>query len=127
MTETNCRTFESRIDQHLRSELGEEETADFERHLRSCEECASIFKQHLEMTCRRFVDVIADFLEGTLGKDDSEVFSRHIEVCPDCKTYLENYRLTVDSLREPDEIPAPPADLVRALLNARPNDPRSSP
>ncbi len=120
MTDMDCQEFEASIDGYLRSELTEQEVAGFETHSKQCSKCASLFKQHLEISCKEFVDVIADFLEGTLGKEESEVLRRHLEVCPDCEAYLENYRLTVDSLRDPKDFPAPPPDLVRAILSTRP-------
>ena len=120
MTDMDCRKFEASVDGYLRSELTDQEVADFERHSKQCSRCTSLLRQHLEISCKEFVDVIDDFLEGTLEKEKSEVLRRHLEVCPDCQAYLENYRLIVDSLRDPEDIPAPPPDLVRAILSIRP-------
>ena len=75
------------------------------------------------MTCREFTDFIVDHFEGKLPKSVAEEFDDHLSVCPTCRTYLRNYRLTVDLARDSearDEIPEDvPAELVEAVLSAR--------
>ena len=75
------------------------------------------------MTCREFTDFIVDHFEGKLPKRVADEFDDHLSVCPTCRTYLRNYRLTVDLARDSearDGIPEDvPAELVEAVLSAR--------
>ena len=75
------------------------------------------------MTCREFTDFIVDHFEGKLPKRVADEFDDHLSVCPTCRTYLRNYRLTVDLVRDSearDEVPEDvPPELVAAVLSAR--------
>ena len=75
------------------------------------------------MTCREFTDFIVDHHEGRLPKNVAEEFDDHLSVCPACRTYLRNYRVTIElarDTREDDRLPADvPRDLVDAVLTAR--------
>jgi anti-sigma factor RsiW len=75
------------------------------------------------MTCREFTDFIVDHFDGKLPKKVAEEFDDHLAVCPDCRTYLQNYRRTVDLVRStrsdapiPDDVPP---ELVDAVLVSR--------
>ena len=71
------------------------------------------------MTCREFTDFIVDHCEGRLPKPVAEEFDDHLSVCPACRTYLRNYRRTIDLARDAargDE--ALPADVPRELVEA---------
>jgi len=79
------------------------------------------------MTCREFADFIVDYLTGELPPDQTAAFERHLVRCPNCPEYLRQYRATIDAGRAafPDleaEVPSDvPEDLVRAILESRPN------
>jgi len=78
------------------------------------------------MTCREFIEFLLDYL---LGQVDREKFDAHLAVCPSCVSYLKTYqeavRMGKEALAHPDEqLPeAPPEDLVKAILAARPPRP----
>lgn len=51
-----------------------------------------------EMTCRELVEVITDYLVGTLPTVDRGRFEEHLRECPYCMNYLEQMRVTVETL-----------------------------
>ena len=58
-------------------------------------------------TCRKVNAFLLDFVEGRLDKRTAERFELHIDVCPNCRTYLDQYRQTVELVREvpPPRVP----------------------
>ena len=74
------------------------------------------------MTCRDCVAFLLDYLEQTLPEEQRLVFESHLAFCPDCRTYLDNYRRTLDATRQlAQEEPAAgvPKRLITAILAAR--------
>jgi predicted anti-sigma-YlaC factor YlaD len=76
------------------------------------------------MTCREFTDFLGDHFDGKLPKSIADEFEDHLSICPDCRTYLRNYRQTIDlardSANDDEEIPeGVPGELLDAVLNAR--------
>jgi anti-sigma factor RsiW len=53
-----------------------------------------------EMSCRELVEVITDYLEGTMPAEDRARFEEHLGECPYCVNYLEQMRMTIDTLGE---------------------------
>lgn len=51
-----------------------------------------------EMTCRELVEILTDYLEDALPPRDRESLEEHLETCPYCAEYVEQMRLTIDSL-----------------------------
>ena len=51
-----------------------------------------------EMTCRELIEVLTDYLEDALPPRDRERLEEHLETCPYCAEYVEQMRLTIDSL-----------------------------
>ena len=77
------------------------------------------------MTCREFVEFLMSYLDDELDETTSAVFQAHLGGCRACRTYMDDYRKTVELGRvactEPDG-PVPedaPEDLVQAILQAR--------
>jgi predicted anti-sigma-YlaC factor YlaD len=76
------------------------------------------------MTCREFAAFLDDHFDGKLPKSVADEFEDHLSICPDCRTYLRNYRLTIDLARDsanddgaiPESVPD---ELVEAVLEAR--------
>jgi hypothetical protein len=52
----------------------------------------------LQITCKEFVELVSAHLEGTLPLADRTRFECHSERCPGCRAYLQQFRLTVESL-----------------------------
>ena len=75
------------------------------------------------MTCREFTDFLVDYFEAKLPRRVAEEFADHLAVCPTCRTYLRNYRVTIELARDSaarDEIPDDvPDELVEAVLVSR--------
>jgi predicted anti-sigma-YlaC factor YlaD len=76
------------------------------------------------MTCRELTEFLDDHFEGKLPKSVADEFEGHLSVCPECRTYLENYRLTTDLVRDSanrdaETLEGVPDELVAAVLEAR--------
>jgi anti-sigma factor RsiW len=81
------------------------------------------------MTCQELVEFLMDYLDGVLADSVRLRFEEHLEECPDCVAYLATYREAVrlgkDACRDnqgtlPEDVPE---QLVRAILQARRQDP----
>jgi anti-sigma factor (TIGR02949 family) len=73
-------------------------------------------------TCRETLEFLRAYVDGDLPDDERTVFERHLEACPPCVNYLDSYRATIALAREAcevDDVPRPPDELVRAILDAR--------
>lgn len=60
------------------------------------------------LTCQELVELVTDYLEGTLSRADRAAFERHISGCTNCRTYVEQFRRTIEltgTLRETDVSP----------------------
>jgi predicted anti-sigma-YlaC factor YlaD len=60
------------------------------------------------LECRGVVEVATDYLEGALSASDALLIDRHLASCKGCRRYLEQMRVTIDTLgrlRE-DDVPA---------------------
>lgn len=80
------------------------------------------------MNCRELIDFLADYLEEALPPEARERFEMHMSCCGPCADYLTTYRSTILLTRdafcqgEADGPPAPPEDLIKAILAARRDD-----
>jgi anti-sigma factor RsiW len=61
-----------------------------------------------EMTCRELVEVLTDYLEGALAPRDRQRLEQHLDECRYCAEYVEQMRLTIDSLGGISEESIPP-------------------
>ena len=55
-----------------------------------------------EVPCQEFVELVTDYLEEVLPDALLARVEAHLEVCPPCVLYLGQMRLTVRSLRRPE-------------------------
>jgi hypothetical protein len=55
------------------------------------------------MTCREFVELVTDYFEGALSEDETARFEQHVEGCEWCTTYLEQMRVTIETVGHIDE------------------------
>ena len=51
-----------------------------------------------EMTCRELVEVLTDYLEGALAPKDRQRLEEHLDACAYCAEYVQQMRLTIESL-----------------------------
>lgn len=57
-----------------------------------------------EMPCKELVEVITEYLEDRLSATDRMRFEAHLAQCDACRTYLDQFRQTIQSLgRLPEE------------------------
>ena len=70
-----------------------------------------------ELTCSELVELITEYLEGALPPVDRARFDRHLDVCLGCRTYLDQMRLTIQSIGRLGEESLPPQGR-EALLHA---------
>jgi anti-sigma factor RsiW len=50
------------------------------------------------MPCQELVGLLTDYLEGALAPEDRQRLEDHLGACPYCAEYVEQMRLTIDSL-----------------------------
>jgi anti-sigma factor RsiW len=59
-----------------------------------------------DLVCRQAVALVTDYLDGVLPRRQRRRFEAHLRNCPNCSRYLEQIRLTIDTVGhvEPDEL-----------------------
>ncbi|HEX2713014.1 MAG TPA: zf-HC2 domain-containing protein [Candidatus Acidoferrales bacterium] len=50
------------------------------------------------MSCKELVELITEYLEGTLPPEDKARFEQHLAFCDWCRIYLQQMRLTIQTL-----------------------------
>lgn len=55
------------------------------------------------MSCKEFVELVTDYFEGQLSDEDLRRFEEHIEQCFWCGRYLEQMRVTINTVGRIDE------------------------
>ena len=120
----NCNEFKQSAHDYYMGRLEPAEDAAFVGHATSCPTCGQLRALCEELTCRDFVDFLNEYIDGQLDPERRAVFDRHLAICSDCTKYLDSYtktmRLSVAAFAPKQPIAeAPPAELVRAILEAR--------
>jgi len=59
-----------------------------------------------DLVCRQAVALVTDYLDDVLPRRQRRRFEAHLRNCPNCSRYLEQIRLTIDTVGhvEPDEL-----------------------
>jgi predicted anti-sigma-YlaC factor YlaD len=70
-----------------------------------------------EVNCREFVELITDYFEGALSARTLAHVEEHLVLCDWCRTYREQMRATIESLRhlEDRSVREPGESLLAAL------------
>jgi anti-sigma factor RsiW len=74
------------------------------------------------LTCQQVVELVTAYLEGALPATERRRFETHIGLCDACTTYLEQMRLTLETLGrlEPESIsPHAARELTEAFRDWR--------
>jgi len=74
--------------------------------------------------CRECDEFLADYVAGELAADVLQTFEQHLDRCRNCRTYLEQYRATIQAGKTACDVAKQgiqmPEELIRAILAARP-------
>ncbi len=69
------------------------------------------------LTCEEVNHFIVEYLEGALPSRPRALFEGHIARCPNCRPFLDQYRQTIEMVREAGaDVPEPPEELVEATM-----------
>ena len=73
------------------------------------------------ISCQEVVEVITDYLEGSLSPEDIAIFEAHLAICDGCQWYLDQMRITIDTVGriEDADVPAELRDSVLAAFRNR--------
>jgi anti-sigma factor RsiW len=69
------------------------------------------------ISCKEFVELVTEYFDGALSQDDVRRFEHHIEECFWCGRYLEQMRVTIETVGRIDEESISP-DAKDSLLHA---------
>ena len=69
------------------------------------------------MSCREFVELVTDYFEGALVPEDVRRFEQHIADCVWCARYVEQMRVTIETVGHIDEASIS-VEAKRELLHA---------
>jgi predicted anti-sigma-YlaC factor YlaD len=51
-----------------------------------------------DLVCRQAVALVTDYLDDALSRRQRRRFEAHLRNCPNCSRYLEQIRLTIDTV-----------------------------
>lgn len=73
--------------------------------------------------CKQVESFLLAYIEDELPPSQMKVINRHLMVCPDCRSYIADYRrtlevLNVSKLERDDALAEVPKDLIQAILEA---------
>ncbi len=77
------------------------------------------------MTCQELIEFLTEYLDGQLPMTQRVAFDFHLALCRDCRSYLHNFKTTIQLSKQACGIPPQeiseniPDDLVKAILNSR--------
>ena len=71
--------------------------------------------QPADISCRLFTEYASDYIEGTLTARQTRQLEHHVQKCLGCRNYLRQMQLTIQSLRELEEL-SPSPHLRRKLI-----------
>jgi hypothetical protein len=60
------------------------------------------------MTCQQIVELVTDYLEGALSENEAELFEQHINYCDGCESYVQQMRITIETVGRTGEDDVPP-------------------
>ena len=60
-----------------------------------------------DLACQEFVELVTDYLEGALPRREQRRMDKHLRLCDGCAAYLEQMRVTIETL---GELPPEPVD-----------------
>lgn len=79
------------------------------------------------MKCRECDEFLVDYVAGELPADVLATFELHLSRCRNCRTYLEQYRSTINAGKTACEAYQEglrmPEELIQAILAAKPKTP----
>jgi anti-sigma factor RsiW len=55
------------------------------------------------MSCKELVELVTDYFEGALSDDDARRFDEHVRDCFWCARYVEQMRVTIQTVGRIDE------------------------
>lgn len=72
------------------------------------------------MNCQELISFLTDYLDGQLPLSQRLAFELHLTLCRDCRSYLHNFKVTVEATKQAcaNDTPSLPAELPEGLVNA---------
>jgi predicted anti-sigma-YlaC factor YlaD len=71
------------------------------------------------MTCSQVVELVTDYLERALPADETTLFEQHLNFCEGCIVYVEQMRVTAETVGRVREEDVPPETREKLLAAFR--------
>ena len=77
------------------------------------------------LTCQQLIEFLTDYLDGQLPMTQRLTFELHLTLCPNCRSYLHNFKTTINASKQAFANPADPTpnqvpeELVQVILKSR--------
>jgi anti-sigma factor RsiW len=65
------------------------------------------------------VELVTDYFEGALSEDEAELFEQHLNYCDGCESYVQQMRITIETVGRTAEDDVPPEMRERLLVAFR--------
>ena len=69
------------------------------------------------ISCQEVVEVVTDYLEGRLSPEVAAIFEAHLAICDGCQWYLDQMRITIDTVGRIEDAEVPD-ELRNTVLDA---------
>ena len=69
-----------------------------------------------ELSCQEVFEVVTDYLEGRLSPEEVAIFEAHLAICDGCQWYVDQMRITVDTVGRIEDADVP--DELRSTVLA---------
>jgi anti-sigma factor RsiW len=71
------------------------------------------------ITCQQIVELVTDYFEGALSEDEAELFEQHLNYCDGCESYVQQMRITIETVGRTGEEDVPPEMREQLLVAFR--------
>lgn len=58
-------------------------------------------------SCEDCNGFLAEYIDGTLPEETRQQFEKHLNRCPACLTYFEQYKKTIELVKEDEDVQIP--------------------
>jgi anti-sigma factor RsiW len=59
------------------------------------------------ISCQEVVEVVTDYLDGRMSPEDVAIFEAHLSICDGCQWYLDQIRITIDTVGRIEDAEVP--------------------
>jgi hypothetical protein len=71
------------------------------------------------ITCQEVVELVTEYMEGALSPEETSLFEQHLNFCDGCVLYVDQLRMTIETVGRIREEELPPETREKLLTAFR--------